>query len=210
MRIRTKFCGITRQQDAEAAVEAGCDALGLVFHSASPRAVTADQAKAIIAGLPPFVSIVALFMNAEVAAVTTVCETLNPNCLQFHGEESAVFCEQFGCPYIKSLALGQENNKKLLPEVAEFSSAAALLVDGHAQGQMGGSGESFDWQGFSSQLSQLTQPVILAGGLKSDNVRQAIRLLKPYAVDVSSGIETQPGIKDPAKMAAFMQQVHSA
>lgn len=201
MRTRVKVCGITRRQDAEIAIEMGADAIGLVFYEPSPRAVTIAQSKSIIEQLPPFVSVVALFVNAEASFVEQCIEQLPINLLQFHGDESAEFCQQFSLPYYKAIRM--RDNVDLRAVCAEYATANALLVDSFQEGVPGGTGKTFDW----SLVQSIPKPIILAGGLTAENVKTAIAQVKPYAVDVSGGVEEQKGIKDPEKIHAFMQEV---
>lgn len=201
-RTRVKICGITRPEDAWAAVAAGADALGFVFYHASPRAVQPLQVKAIVNQLPPFVSKVGLFVNAEVDAVKEAIATAGLDCLQFHGEESAEYCAQFNLPYYKAIRVKPGSN--LIQCEIEFSSATALLLDAWSEQAVGGTGQTFDW---SLIPIGLQKPIILAGGLDANNVAQAIASTHPYAVDVSGGVEVQKGIKSPQKIAAFMRQV---
>ncbi len=201
MRTRVKICGITQRQDAEIAIEMGADAIGLVFYEPSPRAVTIAQAEAIISGLPPFVSVVALFVDADADYINQCLNTLAIDVLQFHGNESVEFCEQFKQPYFKAVRM--RDNVDLTAIAKQFSSAKALLVDSYQEGVPGGTGLTFDW----SLIDNIDKPVILAGGLNCTNVRGAIQQVKPYAVDVSGGVEQQKGIKDSEKIQAFMQEV---
>ena len=207
MRTRVKICGITRCQDAQLAVDAGADAIGLVFYEKSPRFVSNQQAAEICNEIPAFVSRVALFKDAEQAFVESVLARVEIDLLQFHGSETPGYCKQFDRPYIKAIGMkGIEHDVGFLMSCAEtFQSAKALLLDGHAPGEAGGMGESFDW----AAISKIDKPVVLAGGLTVENVRQAIDLMHPYAVDVSSGVESSPGIKDKDKVAAFMEQVNA-
>ncbi|MDC9724944.1 MAG: phosphoribosylanthranilate isomerase [Gammaproteobacteria bacterium] len=201
MRTRVKICGITRRQDAEFAVEMGADALGLVFYAPSPRAVTVAQAQEIVTGLPPFISIVALFVDAKIEDVQACLATLPIGVLQFHGDESPEYCEQFGHPYMKALRMREGIDLK--SEVSRYRSASAILVDSYQPGVPGGTGQVFDW----SLLTDISMPLVLAGGLKADNVAKAIEQVKPYAVDVSGGVEQAKGIKDKMKISDFMQEV---
>jgi phosphoribosylanthranilate isomerase len=207
MRTRVKICGITRCEDALLAVDAGADAIGLVFYEKSPRFVSNEEAARICQIIPAFVSRVALFKDADQAVVESVLAQVDIDLLQFHGSETPGYCEQFNRPYIKAIGMkGIEQDADFLISSAEtFHSARALLLDGHAPGEAGGTGESFDW----TAISGIDKPVILAGGLTVENVRQAIDLMHPYAVDVSSGVESSPGIKDKDKVAAFMEQVNA-
>ncbi len=201
---RVKICGITRIQDALCAAEHGGDAIGLVFYDRSPRHIEIAQAEKICARLPAFVTTVALFKDAEVNTIEAVCNTMPIDLLQFHGSESAEFCAQFSRPYIK--ALGVQHSLDALNQQAKvYEQARGLLLDSHAPGEDGGSGRTFDW----NSIPTLPKPLILAGGLSAENVAAAIRTTKPYAVDVSSGVENKPGIKDAAKITAFMQAVRS-
>lgn len=204
MRTRIKICGVTRPDDARAAAAAGADAIGLVFYADSPRALDLESAYAVAAALPPFVSRVALFLDPSAADVQAVIDALRPDLLQFHGDESPEFCGRFGVPYVKAVPMGDEGAD---PDAyaARFADAAALLLDGHRPGQAGGRGEGFDWEGRGGGRSM---PVVLAGGLTPDNVAEAIRSVRPYAVDVSSGVESARGVKDPARIRAFAAAVH--
>lgn len=205
MRVRVKVCGITRTGDAAAAARLGVDAVGLVFYPKSPRHVSVEQAREIVAGLPAFVTVTALFLDPGSEAVQQVLDKVRVELLQFHGVEPAEFCRSFGRPYIKAVPMGSQAD---LAEYAQrHAQAAALLLDSHAAGQKGGTGVSFDW---STVPNVPGPPLILAGGLKPDNVATAIRIVQPYGVDVSSGVESAPGIKDPDKMAAFVREVNNA
>jgi len=204
LRTRIKFCGITRTEDAAAAVSLGVDALGFVLVPASPRSIAADAAAAIRRTVPPLVSTVALFRNAEAAFVREALKVLKPDIAQFHGDEDVAFCESFGIPYFKAVAMADPQD---LPKLAKtFASASALLLDGHDAKSMGGSGKTFDW----SRVQPVNKPLVLAGGLKPGNVAEGIAQARPYAVDVSSGIEASPGIKDSEKMRAFVLAVRRA
>jgi phosphoribosylanthranilate isomerase len=204
-RTRIKFCGITRVEDALAAAALGVDALGLVLAAGSPRLLSLEAGAAIRRQLPPLVSVVTLLRNNSAEQVRAIIAALQPHLLQFHGDEDPAFCAGFGLPYMK--AVGMKGLQRPLTEIArEYAGAAALLLDGHAPGEPGGQGQSFDW----SSIAAVDKPVVLAGGLRPDNVAQAIRIAHPYAVDVSSGIEAKPGIKDSGKMEAFVRQVRGA
>lgn len=205
MRTRVKICGITRCEDAQLAVDAGADAIGLVFYEKSPRFVSNTQAAEISQMIPAFVNRVALFKDAEKQVVDAVLQAVEIDLVQFHGSETADFCEQFNHPYIKALGMkGTEHDADFLQaNVDKYCSAKALLLDGHAPGEAGGSGESFDW----ASIAAIEKTIVLAGGLTPANVRQAIELVHPFAVDVSSGVESAPGIKDKNKIADFMEQV---
>lgn len=205
MRTRVKICGITRVIDALAAAKSGCDAIGLVFYEKSPRHVTPAQAAEIVAALPPFVSAVGLFVNAPEDTVRSVMKAVRLDVLQFHGDESPRYCSQFDTPYLKAVRVKPGTN--LLQYAADFSTAKALLLDAYSEGVPGGTGQTFDWALVPPDLSM---PVILAGGLNADNVADAIRRVKPYGVDVSGGVEQTKGIKDAARIAAFMRGVFDA
>jgi phosphoribosylanthranilate isomerase len=196
---------MTRVDDALLAARLGADAIGMVFTARSRRKVTLAQARQIAGALPPFVSTVALLMDDEAALVRQVVDELQPDYLQFHGDEDDAWCAQFGRPFLKAIAMGEGANA--LSRLRDHPHAAGLLLDGHGAGESGGSGKAFDW---SLLPSNLAQPVILAGGLNQHNVAQAIRTVRPWAVDVASGIESEPGIKDPHKLAAFVRAVRAA
>ena len=203
MRVRIKICGMTRPDDVAAAAQLGVDAIGLVFHPASPRHVGVELAQSLVARLPAFVTVTALFLDPDAEAVRQVLAKTRVELLQFHGGEPAEFCRSFGRPYIKAVPMGSRVD---LSEYARrHAQAAALLLDSHAAGQKGGTGRSFDW----NTLPKLDgPPLILAGGLRPGNVATAIRIVRPYGVDVASGVESAPGIKDPEKMAAFVHEVN--
>ena len=203
MKTRIKFCGLTRKQDVQHAVLLGVDALGFVFVNESARNVDVDNAASMINEVPPFVNKVGLFMNAQAAKVEDVLKHVRLNLLQFHGDEDESFCKQFNMPYIKAVPMASTASVENFCQ--EFISATGFILDSHAQGQMGGSGEKFSWDEIPGNLNK---PVILAGGLTIENVSEAISVVQPYAVDVSSGIETSKGIKDPAKMEQFIKEVH--
>ena len=203
MNTRIKFCGLTRPQDVRQAVELGVDALGFVFVDKSVRNVDLDTAAELVREVPPFVNTVGLFMNASMREVANVIKRVRLNLLQFHGDEDELFCKQFDIPYIKAVPMGSTSS--LEAYCGRYPSATGFILDSHAEGQMGGSGERFDWKKLPKSLKK---PMILAGGLTVDNVAEAIRVVRPYAVDVSSGIEAGKGIKDPAKMEKFIKEVH--
>ncbi|HEX7055374.1 MAG TPA: phosphoribosylanthranilate isomerase [Burkholderiales bacterium] len=208
MRTRIKICGITRPDDARAVAEAGADAIGLVFYPKSPRYLSVERAVEIRDALPPFVQTVALFVNADAAQVAQVLGRVRPALLQFHGEETAQFCARFGMPYVKACRVqpGAAAQARLLEYLRPFSSAAAWLLDSYVE-EYGGVGERFDW---SIVPRRLERPLILSGGLAPDNVAEAIRRVRPWGVDVSSGVESAKGIKDPARVAAFIAEVRNA
>lgn len=201
---RIKICGITRQEDALAASQAGADAIGLVFFAKSPRNVELEQAAGIARALPPFVTSVALFVNPEPEQVVAVLRRVRPDVLQFHGEESPEFCRGFGVPYLKAARVRPETD--LLQFAALYADAQGLLLDAWSKAAHGGTGERFDWNLIPSDLPQ---PVVLAGGLDPGNVAEAVRRVRPWAVDVSSGVEAGAGIKDAAKVAAFIKEVEN-
>jgi len=202
MRIRVKICGITQRQDALAAVAAGADAIGLVFHEHSPRYVTVQQACAITAGLPPFVTVVGLFVDADSSLVNSVLEGTRIDLLQFHGSEEEADCTRYRRPYIKALRVREDTD--LRAESDCYPSAAALLLDSYRAGLPGGTGATFDWERVPTDLGR---HVVLAGGLNPNNVARAVAQLRPYAVDVSSGVEASPGIKDAKLIEAFVKAV---
>ena len=202
---RIKICGITRVEDALAAADAGADAIGLVFYAPSPRAVDAAQAAAIVAALPPFVSAVGLFVNAGESEIGDTIARVPLDLLQFHGDEAPEFCGRFGHPFLKAVSV--RPGVDLLEYARLFTAARGLLLDAFVPGTRGGTGATFDWGLIPSDLSL---PVVLSGGLTPDNVGEAVRRVRPWAVDVSSGVEARPGIKDPAKIAAFIRGVRNA
>jgi phosphoribosylanthranilate isomerase len=203
LRTRVKICGITRPGDALAAARAGADAIGLVFYPPSPRYLSLERAREIRDVLPPFVQTVALFVNADGAQVSQVIGRVHPAMLQFHGDEAPEFCAQFGLPFVKACRMKQ--GVSALEYLRPFSRAAAWLFDSHVP-EYGGVGESFDW----SLVPATDKPVILSGGLSSERVAKAIRRVRPWGVDVSSGVESAKGIKDAAKIAAFIAEVRNA
>lgn len=204
-RTRIKFCGLTRPGDVRLAVELGVDAVGFVFAAGSPRRLEPGQAQALREAVPPPVAVVALFMDTPAADVRRIVRLLQPDLLQFHGSEDEAFCRAFGRPYLKALAMGA-GGAPVEQALARYPSASGFLLDGHAPGQAGGSGRRFDW----TRARLPGRSVWLAGGLGPGNVAEAIREAQPYAVDVSSGIERAPGIKDGAKMQAFIEEVRRA
>ena len=204
MRTRIKICGITRIEDARAAAQSGADAIGLVFYPASPRFLSLEWARQLAIELPPLVSTVALFVNPAAAEVYTVLERVRPAVLQFHGDEDPVFCAQFGVPYIKACRV--RPGVDLLEYLRPFAGAAGWLLDSHVE-EYGGVGESFDW---SLVPAERSRPLVLSGGLTRENVGEAIRRVRPWAVDVSSGVESSKGIKDAARIAAFITEVRNA
>lgn len=204
-RVRVKFCGITRVEDALEAVRLGVDAIGLVFVPASKRCVDFERARAIVAALPPFVASVGLFMDAEAFEVERALASVPLDLLQFHGRETPDYCASFGRPWIKALAMG--DGLDVAAAASRYAGARGVLLDAHRSGEQGGSGQRFDWSRIPPDIAPR---IVLAGGLQSDNVAAAIAAVRPYAVDVSSGIESAPGIKCPARMRAFMNEVERA
>jgi len=200
-RTRIKICGLTREEDLDTALAAGVDAVGFVFYPKSPRVLTVERAAQLAHRVPPFVSRVGLFVNEEGAVVTSVLKNVPLETLQFHGEETASYCEQFGKPYIKAARM--KPGLDLLEYASSFPSAQAVLLDAYVEGY-GGAGQPFDW---SLIPNDLPLPVILSGGLTTENVQEGIDRLRPWAVDVSSGVEIAKGIKDATKIAAFVAAV---
>jgi len=204
VRTRIKICGLTRLRDVRAAVDAGVDAIGLVFYPPSPRFLPLQAAAELRDAVPPFVTTVALFVNPLAEQVIEVLERVRPALLQFHGEESPEFCARFGLPYVKACRVRPEVD--LLKYLQPFSGAAGWLLDSHVA-EYGGVGEAFDW---SLVPAERIRPLILSGGLSCENVGEAVRRVRPWAVDVSSGVEAAKGIKDAAKIAAFVTEVRNA
>lgn len=204
MPTRIKICGITRAEDALAASAAGVHAIGLMFYARSPRNLDLQQALAIRRCLPPFVAAVAVFMDAGAEEVASVVKAIRPDVLQFHGSEPEAFCQSHKLPYLKTIPM---DGGDAVAYAARYPQAAGFLLDSHGPGQAGGTGRAFDW---SHVPAGLKSPLILAGGLKPDNIEYAVRQVRPYAVDVSSGVESAPGIKDPALIKAFVEGVKRA
>jgi phosphoribosylanthranilate isomerase len=202
VRTRVKICGITRVEDGAAACAAGADAIGLVFYLPSPRAVDIEKAATIRRALPPFVSVVGLFVNAADEAVQETLTRVRLDLLQFHGDESPAQCEAFGMPYMKAIHVNK--NVDLHALCQRYANAKALVLDTHDDKLWGGSGRTFDWDVVPPDIGL---PVVLAGGLSAANVADAIRRLRPYGVDVSGGVEQSPGIKDAVKIAKFIKEV---
>ena len=204
-RTRVKICGITRPEDGVWAAQAGADAIGLVFYARSPRAVDIARAREIVAALPPFVTPVALFVDAAIAEVEGVLANLPMAQLQFHGSESVEYCERFGRPYLKAIPMRPEVD--LAAVAQQYAGATALLLDTYTPDMPGGTGTCFQWDRVPAQSAK---PLILAGGLDSENVAAAIKTVRPYGVDVSSGVEAAKGLKDPQMIDAFMRGVERA
>jgi phosphoribosylanthranilate isomerase len=205
MAVRVKICGITRQQDLHAACNAGADALGFVFYEKSPRHVSIATATALVRELPPFVQSVGLFVNAEPAFIEAVLHAVPLDLLQFHGDESAADCMRYGRPYVKAVRVTSSTD--LLKCAADFETARGLLLDAFVPGVPGGTGERFDW---SLIPPDLPKPVILSGGLTPANVADAVAQVRPWAVDVSSGVEAAKGIKDPHHVAQFIAKAKAS
>ncbi len=205
MATAVKICGITRVEDALVAARAGAHAIGLIFYSKSPRLVADPVAAQVVRALPPFVTPVALFVNQPAAEIERVIANVRPQLLQFHGDEAPDFCAGFGVPYIKVVRVRPEVD--LLQYAQQYRTAKGLLLDAFVEGNHGGTGSAFDWALIPRELPL---PLILAGGLNPGNVGEAVRRVRPWAVDVSSGVEAAQGIKDAAKVAAFIRGVRDA
>jgi phosphoribosylanthranilate isomerase len=201
-RVRVKYCGITRLEDAQAAASLGADAVGFLLTKKSKRFIEPSSARAIRETLPAFVSAVVLFNNDEEAWIRDSLRIVKPDIIQFHGTESRELCESFGVRYVKTIGMGEDGS--IERTVAAHPNAVAYLLDSNKPGEQGGSGVTFDW---SRIPTNLPKPIILAGGLTCDNVALAIRTVRPYAVDLASGIESAPGIKDAEKMRRFIEEV---
>ncbi|MDJ0956306.1 MAG: phosphoribosylanthranilate isomerase [Arenicellales bacterium] len=204
MNTKVKICGITREEDAYAAVEAGADALGFVFYRPSSRYIDAERAQEIINTLPPFVAAVGVLVNQSTEQVQSLLKKVSLNLLQLHGEESPQLCSSYGIPYIKALRVRSIEQASTL--ASNFPDTRALLLDTLKSDIYGGTGESFFWQRLPDSI---VKPVILAGGLDADNVGEAIRTVQPYAVDVSSGVEHEKGKKDAAEISRFISAVNA-
>jgi len=202
-RVKIKICGLTRAEDVQAAVKAGADAIGFVF-TASPRRISIDKAVELSACVPGGVLRVGLFLNQDRSEIESVTGSVPLDILQFHGSETEQECSRFKLPWLKAVAM--ENAESLKQAEQDFPGAAGLLLDSHSKGKRGGSGRSFDW----SLSRPVEKPVWLAGGLDAANVTRAIQTVRPYAVDVSSGVESAPGIKDPVRLRAFVRAVRQA
>ncbi len=203
MRTRVKICGMTRKEDVRAAVEAGADAIGFVFYPASPRAISIEQAQQLACELPPFVTTVGLFVNADRDTVHKHIEQIGLDLLQFHGDETPEQCRGYGRPYMKAIRMRPEVDLPFMRE--HYSDASGLLLDTYKKGVPGGTGATFNWDLVPPELAS---QVVLAGGLSAENVAAAIQHVHPYGVDVSGGVEQAKGIKDRAKIVAFMGAVN--
>ena len=201
-RTRVKICGLTRAADARDAVRAGVDALGLVFYPGSPRHVSIDSARLVVAEIPAFVTVVALFVDETVERVKEILKAVRVDLLQFHGDEPPEYCEQFGRPWIKAVRM--RPGLDLEAVAIRYAMAEGILLDAWDPDAQGGTGLTFDWETIPSEMAER---IILAGGLGPSNVAQALAAVGPYAVDVSSGVEAAKGIKDANKMAAFLNEV---
>ncbi|MEH6456272.1 MAG: phosphoribosylanthranilate isomerase [Cocleimonas sp.] len=205
-RTRVKICGITSTQDADNVCAAGADSIGLVFYEKSPRNVSIAKAKEICDSLPPFVTCVGLFLNPSSDFVNSVLSEVRLDLLQFHGIETAKFCDSFSRPYIKAIGMEGILSEDEFAEITkQYTNAKGFLVDSHASGKAGGTGKTFDWKNVPQQQQK---PIILAGGLNPENIGDALQQLNLYGVDLSSGVESQAGIKDPEKIRKLMKEVY--
>jgi len=204
LRTRIKFCGITRAEDIQQAVALGVDAIGLILVPGSKRELKLEQAAALSRSVPPMVTLVCLVADAGEDLVRAILSRMRVDLLQFHGKETDQQCNIYGRPFVKAVAMGDDN---VAVQLEAWPSAAGLVLDGHRSGELGGQGQRFDW---SRQLHRGSQPIVLAGGLSEHNVAEAIAAMRPYAVDVSSGIESAPRIKDGQRMQAFISEVQRA
>lgn len=202
--IRTKICGITNIEDALCAAENGADAIGLVFFAKSPRCVSLETAQKIVAKLPPFVSVVGLFVNQNIDEIQHIINSVPVDYLQFHGDEDETFCQQFNRPYIKAVRV--QNSNDIQAALNSFKTARALLFDAYHPQEYGGTGDSFDWDMLPENINR---PWILAGGLTLGNVQSAIKQSNAQAIDLSSGVEIRKGIKDHSKIKALMQKIRN-
>ncbi|MFI3154974.1 MAG: phosphoribosylanthranilate isomerase [Methylococcaceae bacterium] len=203
MRTRVKICGFTRVEDAVYAARSGVDAIGLVFYPPSPRNVGIEQAAKIVNALPAFVSVVALFVDERESRIREVLERVSIDCLQFHGDEPAEACRQYGRRYMKAVRM--QDGIDISSLALQYHDAAGLLLDAYHPGTKGGTGSGFDWNRIPEHCAL---PIVLAGGLDQHNARQAVQTVRPYALDVSSGVEAEKGVKDALKMAAFIREVN--
>lgn len=206
MHMRIKFCGLTRAEDVRLAVELGVDYVGLVFAPHSPRRLLLSQARMLRDLVPEEIAVVALAMDNTRGDIEHIVESLQPDLLQFHGDEDDVFATSFGRPYWKAIAMGGQD-AGVFARVSAYPGAQGFLFDGHAAGEQGGSGQRFDWRRMPASTDK---PFLLAGGLTPENVGLALRTARPWGVDVSSGIETAPGVKDGEKMRRFVEAVREA
>jgi len=211
MRTRVKICGITRIQDAQVVSDSGADAIGLVFYEKSARKVSIDQARAICDSLPPFISSIGLFLDASDQFVNSVLASVPLDLLQFHGSESPEYCSSFNRPYMKAVGIKDMSSDNDFADFREYADqypdSKGFLVDSHGKGKAGGTGETFDWRNIPQNYDK---PIILAGGLTPGNITNAIKQASVYAVDLSSGVESSPGIKDKQKIMQLMNEVINA
>ncbi|MEX0942780.1 MAG: phosphoribosylanthranilate isomerase [Pseudomonadales bacterium] len=207
MRTRIKICGITTVEDLDCAVSSGADAVGFNLYPPSPRAIDIETARKLVSSLPPLVSSVGLFVNQDPVEVRTICEAIGFDLVQFHGDESDAECASLNKPFIKAVRIGDRTD--VLAVATDYPSCRALLLDTRVEGMFGGTGTTFDWTRLIRQsgYKKLSRPLFLAGGLTPENVRDAIRIVQPYAVDVSTGVESAPGKKDHARIKAFVDAV---
>lgn len=205
-RTRIKFCGFTRPGDVRLACELGVDGIGFVFSPKSPRRIAPEEARAMRQALAPLVDAVALFQDNSLDEVRDVVRQVRPSLLQFHGNEDDAFCRSFGLPYLKAVPMGEEGQPPHYLQL-RYPGAAGFLLDSHVAGGPGGTGKTFDW---SKIPKDLQKPYALAGGLTADNVFDAVTVATPWAVDVSSGVESAPGIKDGDRMRRFVEEVRRA
>lgn len=205
MRTRVKICGFTRVEDAVDAVDAGADAIGLVFYRKSPRYVEIEKAAAIVKALPAFVSVIALVANEDDRRIREIIKRIDPDCLQFHGNEASDVCRRYGKRYLKAIAM--RPGLDVLKLADDYRDASALLLDAFDPDMKGGTGQVFNW----TQVPAVCPlPIVLAGGLNEGNIEAAIGRVRPFAVDVSSGVEKAKGIKDKIKMMTFINRVSEA
>lgn len=208
-RTRVKICGITRPEDAVLAARLGADALGLMFYAGSKRHISLTQAQAIRAVVPAFVSLVGLFVNPAREQVLSVLAAVHLDCLQFHGDEDPAFCASFGLPYLKALRMAPDLDDAGLDKlIGQYAQANAILLDAWDPVHAGGTGKTFDWSRAAQCVQRSSVPIVLAGGLDADNAARAIETVKPWALDLSSGVESEPGIKDPKRLQAFFDEVN--
>lgn len=200
--MKIKICGITNVEDAHVAVDAGADALGFVFYKESPRCVTAEVARRIIASLPPFIVPVGVFVNEDKKVVRDLMDSCGLSMAQLHGDESAAYCEQLGRPVLKAIRLHGVGSFLSLAEYQGRAGVRGFIIDAYSESAYGGTGQTADWV-LAAEAAKTT-PILLAGGLRPDNVGEAITRVRPYGVDVSSGVEALPGKKDPDKVRAFI------
>ncbi|RLA07579.1 MAG: phosphoribosylanthranilate isomerase [Gammaproteobacteria bacterium] len=205
-RVRIKICGITDEKTAYFCAMQGVDAIGLVFYDKSPRHITLKKAIEIKNSLPPFMDIVALFMNENKDIIKKIQDRLQPDYLQFHGQESESFCNSFQQKYIKAIAMGDDKNGD--DKFNDYDSSSGILLDSHREGQAGGSGKKFNWHSIAKLKNNIKKPLILAGGLKVENIKEAIKTIQPYAVDLSSGVESSKGIKSQKMIKDFVEMIN--